>query len=723
MKRNKTILCVVMCLCGILTACENKKNTPEPAPVPVLETEITGYRPAKIRLADDFDIVISVDTNVGDVYIFGQLKTGGYSGYSTDGTFSEYEKMNFIPQKDEIVKSSSLMVYGKKAILTYLDGKTMVYIYSRDGEQEKIIDCGELSDSPDVKVDIFPCGRKYYIINIDNKRLVLINDDGYVSEVEVSGDIIGVARGAENTVNCLCENNNEKFIENISMDSDKIKVEVSMKKEEMDSGLYASCMSEKYTCVGVADDGIYGFGNGKTENITDFSNMDFKPSEVTDIIETTDGYAVVVNGGIYFVTEENITELSTKKIIWLGTYENPTLSLIKKYVDYYNKSSEEYKVDFKEYNIFSDNLRTDVLSGNAPDIISLDYSGNLYSYGKNKELFVDMYPFIDNDPEISREDFLPNILNTLESDGKLLQIGTHFRVNTSMASADRGIPENWTVDDMIKTYNNLKENEVLFPVGELHMRTNAFQAFFDNSMYIDYENATCNFDSPDFIKYLEFFQKNEICLRAKEYDEALETSVTIGEDELKERVIYSNRNILCAENLYYTAKGIFKDKMVFAGYVGNGTKSGTLLNMESLYGISAVSPNINDAWEFLRTLFVGSQEIGNTLYYFPVIEEKFDKELEEFTRDNVYVDSKTKKTVIEKRTYSENEILENFTKEECEYYKDKITSAILYINDFNIDSIINEKVYQYFEDTDGSAENTAKKIQKKVSEYLKEHYT
>ncbi|MDE6501086.1 MAG: ABC transporter substrate-binding protein [Ruminococcus sp.] len=722
MKRNKIILCAMMCLCGILTACENKKNTPEPAPVPVVETEITGYRPAEIRLADDFDKVISIDTNVGDVYIFGQLKTGGYSGYSTDGTFSEYKKMNFIPQKNEIVKSSSLMVYGKKAILTYLDGKTMVYIYSRDGEQEKIIDCGELSDSPDVKFDIFPCSRDYYIINADNKRLVLINDDGYVSDIEVSGDIIGVARGAENTVNCLCDNGNEKFIENISNDSGNIKV--VRKKTDVDSSVYASCMGEKYTFIGVTDDGIYGFGDGKSENITDFSNMDFKPSEVTDIIETSDGYAVVVNGCIYFVTEENITELSTKKIIWMGTYGNPQFSLIKKYADYYNESSDEYKVDFKEYDLFSDSLRADVLSGNAPDIISLNNSGNIYSYRKNKELFVDMYPFIDNDPEISREDFLPNILNILESDGKLLQIGTHFRVNTSMASADSDIPENWTVDDMIKTYNNLKENEVLFPDNELHMRTNAFQAFFDNSMYIDYENATCSFDSPDFIKYLEFFQKNEICLTAKEYDEALETSVTIGEDELKERIIYSNRNILCADNLYYISKGIFKDKMIFAGYVGDGTKSGTLLDMDNLYGISAVSPNIDGAWEFLRTLFTDHTEKGLTSsYYFPVMEEEFDKEFEVYTRDNVYVDSKTKKTVIEKRTYNENETIENFTKEECEYYKDKITSARLYINDFNIDSIINEKVYRYFEGIDGSAEQTAKNIQKEVSEYLKEHYT
>lgn len=109
------------------TACESNKQTPEP---PVTEeVEIMGYRPADVELSGDFEEIISLDRSYDDIYIFGKTATGGYYGYVTNGNFSEYEKMNFAPKKDETVISSSILPFGKKAVLTYLDGKTMIYIY------------------------------------------------------------------------------------------------------------------------------------------------------------------------------------------------------------------------------------------------------------------------------------------------------------------------------------------------------------------------------------------------------------------------------------------------------------------------------------------------------------------------------------------------------------------------------------------------------------------
>ena len=176
--RSKKLICGLLALLCAVTSCENKKK--EPAPESVPQIEIMGYRPAEIRLADDFDRIISLDTNVGDVYIFGQLKTGGYSGYTTDNTFSEYESFSFIPQKNETIISSALLPFGKKAVLTYLDGKTMLYIYGKDGIQQKAVECGELLESPDINADVLPYGRNNYIINIDNKRLALADDSGYL---------------------------------------------------------------------------------------------------------------------------------------------------------------------------------------------------------------------------------------------------------------------------------------------------------------------------------------------------------------------------------------------------------------------------------------------------------------------------------------------------------------------------------------------------------------
>lgn len=713
------ILLAVLCA---LTACENKKRTPEPEDVPPVE--IIGYRPAEIRLTDDFENIISLDTNVGDVYIFGQLKTGGYSGYTTDGTFKEYEKFSFIPQKNEVIKSSAILPFGKKAVLTYLDGKTVLYTYGKDGIQEKVIDCGEILDNPDINADILPCGRNDYIINVGNKHLAHVNNSGYVADIAVNGDILGFSRGADNTVNYFTENS----INEISFEDGK--TNTSVNNAEIKSVVYASCMSEKYTSVCVLEDGIYGFFDRTTKKITDFANMDFKPADVTDIVETADGYAVNVNGTAYFVTEDDIDELSVKKIIWVGSRG---YSPVEHYVEQYNKKHDDCKIAFKKYSTDSDELQLDVISGNAPDIIPFDNFAPLESYSGNTELFADIYTFIDNDPDISREDFLPNILTGLERDGKLLQIGSSFVVQTIETSSDTGIPENWTVDDMINAYENLGENESLFPKNSVFLREHYFNALFDSSMYIDYGNAECFFDSPDFVKYLEFFQKNKLGLTFEEFDELYkrddvyvideENVLFLEEEEAKKKnLVDIYGTIYTPENLYTSAKGEFKGKMVLAGYVGDGIQNGTSLLINDMYGISAVSSNADSAWDFLKTTFSEIETDGITYYshYFPVMEKEFDKQIEEYTRDNAYVDWETGKTVIEKRKYCDEEI-ENFTPEECEYYKDKIKSAKISIEDNNILSIISEEIHEYFEN-DGSAEKTAGNIQKKVSEYLNENY-
>ncbi|MCM1507790.1 MAG: ABC transporter substrate-binding protein [Ruminococcus flavefaciens] len=713
MKKYRIMLCVLACMCGMATACSEKKETPEITPVP--EVKIMGYRQADIRLADNFERVISLDTSVGDVYIFGQLKTGGYSGYTTDDTFREYESLSFIPQKNETVISSALLPFGKKAVLTYLDGTTMIYIYGKDGVQENVIDCGKILDSPETKASILPCGREHYVININDSRLAYADDNGYVSDINIKDDILGFSRGEDNTVSYFTG----EAINNISfIDGDKINI--SLKNISMDSVAYASCMSEN-GYIGVFEDGIYSVSDKKTEKITDFANMDFKPSDVTDIIETDNGYAVNANGTLYFITEDDITELSVQKKIWVGSIGNHwRYSLMEKYTSQYNET-HDYNVSFKEY-ADGDALYASVISGNAPNIIPLDYTP-LDSYGNNSGLFADMYTFLDSDPDLTREDFLPNILSGLERDGKLYQLGTSFIVQTLTTTTDTGIPENWTVDDMIETYENLGKNETLFPAGYRYLRETWFTVLFDSSMYIDYDNAMCSFDSPDFVKYLEFFQKNQIGMTMAEYNEAGEEFPPVTQEEAnKNQLIDYYSDIYNASGLHNMAKGTYKDKMAWAGYVGNGEKSGTVISMPELYAISAVTPDSDIAWDFFKTIF-SDIDTGNTHYMrnFPVIEKDFDEELAVYTRNNAYVDYETGKTVIEKWKYNDEEI-ECFTPEECEYYKDKILSARIANYDRYIQNTIYDEVAEYF-DTDGDVNKTAKSIQKKVSEYLSENYT
>lgn len=711
MKKHRIILCAIMCLCSIVTSCEDKKNTPENPSVP--EVEVMGYRPAEVELSQDFEEIISLDTHVGDIYIFGRLKTGGYAGYITDSTFREYERMNFVPQTDEAVKSSALLPFGKKAILTYLDGKTMIYVYGADGIQEDVLDCGEVLGSSEQEADIIPYGRNGYIVKSGNNRLTYILDTGEVTgDIKISGNITDISRGTENTVNCIYTDGGVSYIAEI--DAENLSVTGEKKIDVSES--FASCAGKEYSYIGVSENGIYGFKNGRTEKITDFTNMDFKPSDVRNIIETDSGYAVSLNNGsMAFITEDDISELKSKKLIQIGMFRS-SVGSVRDVIDAYNEknSGGEYKAELKIYpNTWTDGediFRTDILSGSAPDIIPTSYM-QIDSFNRNYDCFADLYPLIDNDPELSREDFLPNILEGLERDGKLLQLGNQFRIEGIFVDEKSGIPENWTVDDMIKAYERTSENDKFFNTQDIKVRNTLFKVMLDCTMYVDYNKKECYFDSLEFVKFLKFFQENEIGLTMEQFNNG-ETPSTEKYDNI---VVESNTCIPNMESMYDVARS---DRNVWAGYVGNGTKSGTSIIVDNLYAINAYSQNIDGAWDFFRTFYIKDYEDVVRSYYFPVKMKTFNEQLNALTRDLAYVDFETGKTVIEKRRDGMGRELENFTQEECEYYKNKILSLRVSETDNSIDEIIYIETDKYFSG-EGTAEQTAENIQKKVSAYLK----
>ncbi len=739
MRKSKitSVMCAVMFLCGMVTACSEKNGGQSS----VSESETVVFRTADIEMAGDFSEIISLDRNdSGSVYIFGQLVTGGYSGYTTDSSFSEYSSFSFVPQTDEYVKSSAFLPYGKKAVLTYLDGETIIYIYSADGKQEKVLNCGEVLGDAEAYAEIFPCGKDGYIINISNTSIAYISADGkYKGNVNTAGmAVLGVA-GGENTVECLLMDKEDSYVAGI--DGENLSLTDKRKCSGINSTALASCCGTgDYNYTGLFDKGIYGLKDGTFQKISGFTDMLFQPYDVRQIIQTDDGYAVSLwDNKMYYLSETEISDLKAKKVVkmaWFGD-EQPYSDagmLMKKYNS--DNIDGEYKIEFKFYpDIFGENadgvetLQLDMISGNAPDIIPFNSYMPIDSFGANDEIFADMYPFIDKDPDLNREDFLPNILDGLERNGKLVQIVPYFIFSSVPARASCGIPENWSVDDMVEAYNNLPEGVSLF--SDEYTKGQPKQIFLDildlNS-FVDYENAECNFNSPDFINFIKFFKENNIGLSWTEYGNISEqfwnfTSQDIYDGKV---AVDLSSGFMNFGMIHSTVKGEFQDDIVFAGYAGDGVNNGSLLGLGTTYGIMADSPNVEGAWDFLR-MFVSDYyyEEVNT-YSFPVIKERFDEECEKYTRDCVVVDE-TGKTVTGKWTYqpdasSDYRIdIENFTQEECEYYKNMVLSARTARYDNTVLSIVREEANKYFED-ECTAEQSAEMIQSRVSIYLSETY-
>ncbi|NCC68773.1 MAG: extracellular solute-binding protein, partial [Clostridia bacterium] len=124
--------------------------------------------------------------------------------------------------------------------------------------------------------------------------------------------------------------------------------------------------------------------------------------------------------------------------------QKTTITLASLYTDYdlrakildFNKTNPDYRievVDYSEFNTDEDytagltKLNTEIIAGNAPDIIAInDFSYDQYAA---KGLLEDLYPYLEADSDISADDFVPSILKIQETDGKLYHLGTGFTVN------------------------------------------------------------------------------------------------------------------------------------------------------------------------------------------------------------------------------------------------------------------------------------------------------
>ena len=179
--------------------------------------------------------------------------------------------------------------------------------------------------------------------------------------------------------------------------------------------------------------------------------------------------------------------------------------------DYYLVDQDYYGTDFQTQ---LESLELAILAGDRPDI--LDTMGTSVEIFGAKGLLRDLYPMIDADPTISREDFVPSVLRALEAEsGALYQLWPGFTLWTcAEPKAFVGDMERWTLEDM---YRICEEN----PELTLRGNTGNQRSLLDNTLpgvldrFADFETGELHFDDPEFVRFLNF--QLEMCRRAIDY--------------------------------------------------------------------------------------------------------------------------------------------------------------------------------------------------------------
>lgn len=320
------------------------------------------------------------------------------------------------------------------------------------------------------------------------------------------------------------------------------------------------------------------------------------------------------------LTKQLVSTGDRKEIILAGT-EYSISSYIKNQAVKFNATNDKYFVTIKEYKEDNVNqLNLDLTSGKIPDILITNSYTPTETYIA-KGIFADLYEFIDNDSEIKREDFIPNLLSSFETDGKLYRFTDSFTVYTVIGKTSI------FGDKMGITVDRLNEIAASRPAG-----TEMFAGFtktdiltyameMSGSEFIDFKNGSCNFNSEDFIKMLEFANGyiSDIDFDAYFDDAFWGRFDTMFSDE---SALLMVTYLTGYTDIFGFEHAQFDDPVTAVGFPCEN-RIGTSFVADSGFSISEKSPNKEGAWEFVRTLLL--PEYQDCADKFPVRKDSLDK--------------------------------------------------------------------------------------------------
>lgn len=405
-----------------------------------------------------------------------------------------------------------------------------------------------------------------------------------------------------------------------------------------------------YSLFPSTDGNVYSLGTTKltkynintqtSEEILDFIECDINSSNLSGFAALEDGSFICVStsGEYDAVTDEYKTtiELATIKEVPASSVKiKKKVNMAMLYLDYdiqekvikFNRQNEDYKILITPYmdgsvgddwEAVEDRFNTDLATGTSADMYLIDTNLDFYNLVA-KGVFADLDQFLEKDPSIKKEDFIPGIVEALSYKGKLYLMGSSMNIQSLVGKQSIvGTNKTWTYSDVM---NALKKypNTQLMPYITRQYGLEMLLSYSLDSFY-DVTTGECHFDSEDFIALLELVKA-----MPEEYDYDKEEYVSPSQ-MIRENRILVQQVWLSDFSEIQLYKELFGEPVNYVGYPTNGT-SGNVASVRNMMAISAKSKNKDGAWAFMRT-FLEDDYQNNLTWEIPVKKSAFEAMLQ-----------------------------------------------------------------------------------------------
>lgn len=425
---------------------------------------------------------------------------------------------------------------------------------------------------------------------------------------------------------------------------------------------------------------IYGFDieQNKKIRVMDLMSNNISPTDIFADYLCGDKFYFLTRDGWKNVAVNEVQ--SDKTIINLSGIGMSYMDNIKEAIMQFNSTNNEYQIVCTDYSGDSqskEQFNLDVVMGKV-DIVMFSGSYNMSSYDYNKGIFADLNPFIDNDPEINRNDFFTNVLDMYSENGKLYEIVPEFTVSSLMMSQKKCNDKSvWT----IKEFNNFLSQNT--GVQMLDTNTDLFDYFISACVwdFIDDKSNNCIFTDDDFKKILLFLKDG--------------INYVMWGGESVEELINGNKSMakFYIGNIMDSQNKLFND-IYYRGFPSNNS-NGIILVPNISFAVLENSQNKDGAWKFIRTFLLDEYQKN--------IEEKLPLKISAY---DYVMPKRVQETIM--------------TDEMLATYKKIVSNAdCKYISGSRLSKIIREEAELYFAD-EVTLDEAVQAIQSKVTLYLNE---
>lgn len=391
-------------------------------------------------------------------------------------------------------------------------------------------------------------------------------------------------------------------------------------------------------------------------------------------------------------------------------------------IEFFNNEHPELQIEVKEYsgeNAYN-HLLAEITAGKIPDIIDLGSGWSIeLPYQRLVQLgyLEDLWPYIENDPELGREGVIEAPLKSAEVDGKLCAVFGSVAIETLMgAEKIVGSRSHWSLEELMAAFATMPEDSTILEYYCTKADMLRTMLRIDLDSYINWDTGRCSFDSERFRAVLEF--TNSFPLEFENTKEAAES--------IYEELAWRQRNgrqMLTSQFICSLAHIVMADieaggRAAFVGYPTEDGRAGAIFVPSGpVLAMSASSQNKDAAWEFIRQIIL----------------PQYNKRMLEADRTLTAIPINRKEYDLANRTDMEREPLEMPffaygmitvpapTEDDLRRYDDLINSVErISIFDKAVYDIVEDSCMHYFTGNK-TLDETIQLIQSRVSLYVNEH--